>query len=133
MSTLRAGVASAVLVVVAAALPARGWAQAAKPAAPAPAARSDAALPDWGGLWESVFNRGAARPENPAPTPPYAARQRAYRDAQQRGDIQDTPAANCVPPGMPGVMTQPYPMEILFTPGKVTILTEDGKAGVRLK
>jgi hypothetical protein len=29
-----------------------------------------------------------------------------------------------VPNGMPSIMTQPYPIEILFTPGKVTILIE---------
>ena len=57
-------------------------------------------------------------------TPPYAARLAAYRDAQGRGDIQDTPAANCVPNGMPGIMTQPYPIEFLLTPGKVTIIIE---------
>ena len=42
----------------------------------------------------------------------------------QRGEIEDGPAANCVPNGMPAIMTQPYPLEILFTPGKVTILIE---------
>jgi hypothetical protein len=29
-----------------------------------------------------------------------------------------------VPPGLPGSMLQPYPMEFLFTPGRVTILIE---------
>jgi len=37
---------------------------------------------------------------------------------------QDTDAANCLPPGMPGVMTQPYPIQILVTPGEVTIIQE---------
>jgi hypothetical protein len=32
--------------------------------------------------------------------------------------------ANCLPPGMPGIMSQPYPMEFLMTPGKVTIVIE---------
>ena len=32
--------------------------------------------------------------------------------------------ANCLPPGMPGIMSQPYPMEFLLTPGKVTIVIE---------
>jgi hypothetical protein len=116
---------SAAIGLLVIALPSVGRTQAVKPKpAPPAAAQAEAKLPDWGGLWEGVFSRGAARPENPTPTPPYAARQQAYREAQQRGDIQDTPAANCVPPGMPGVMTQPYPLEILFTPGKVTILIE---------
>ena len=33
-------------------------------------------------------------------------------------------AANCLPPGMPGIMGQPYPMEFLMTPGQVTIVIE---------
>ena len=35
-----------------------------------------------------------------------------------------TTRANCLPPGMPGIMGQPYPMEFLLTPGKVTIVIE---------
>lgn len=82
-------------------------------------------LPDWGGIWEVTFGgRRGAPPEQPALTPPYAAKLEAYQAAQRRGDIQDTPAANCVPPGMPNMMTQPYPIEFLFTPGKVTIIAE---------
>jgi len=80
-------------------------------------------LPDWGGLWEATFAQGV-RNEQPSLTSEYEARLEAYRAAQQRGDIQDTPAANCVPNGMPGIMTQPYPIEILFSPDKVTILIE---------
>ena len=88
---------------------------------------SIAKLPDWGGIWEVTFGggaRGGPRPEGPALTPAYEAKLKEYQDAQKRGDIQDTPAANCVPNGMPAIMTQPYPMEILFTPGKVTIMIE---------
>ena len=86
---------------------------------------SIAKLPDWGGIWEVTFGgRRGAPPEAPSLTPPYAAKLKAYQDAQRRGEIQDTPAANCVPPGMPNMMTQPYPIEFLFTPGKVTIIAE---------
>lgn len=86
---------------------------------------SIAKLPDFGGLWEITFGggpRGAG--VEPKLTPAYAARLEAYQDAQRRGEIEDTPAANCVPNGMPAIMTQPYPLEMLFTPGKVTILIE---------
>jgi hypothetical protein len=86
---------------------------------------SIAKLPDWSGIWEVTFGGGPrGGGEQPALTPEYAKRLADYRAAQQRGDIQDTPAANCVPNGMPSIMTQPYPMEILFTPGKVTIVIE---------
>jgi len=37
---------------------------------------------------------------------------------------EDSQTANCLPPGMPGIMGQPYPMEFLLTPGKVTIVIE---------
>ena len=37
---------------------------------------------------------------------------------------EDNSTANCLPPGMPGIMGQPYPMEFLMTPGKVTIVIE---------
>jgi hypothetical protein len=53
-------------------------------------------------------------------TPEYEAKRRAY----QANPPQDTSASNCLPPGMPGIMTQPYPMEFLLTPGKVTIVIE---------
>jgi hypothetical protein len=86
---------------------------------------SIAKLPDFGGLWEITFGggpRGGGEP--PALTPEYAARLRQFEEAQARGEIEDGPAANCVPNGMPSIMTQPYPIEILLTPGKVTILIE---------
>ena len=37
---------------------------------------------------------------------------------------EDNSTANCLPPGMPGIMGQPYPMEFLLTPGKMTIVIE---------
>ena len=52
--------------------------------------------------------------------PEYDAKRRAY----QASAPEDSLTANCLPPGMPGIMTQPYPMEFLLTPGKVTIVIE---------
>jgi len=86
---------------------------------------SIAKLPDWAGLWEPTFGGGGGGPPSqPELTPAYAAKAADYRAKQQKGEIQDTPAANCVPNGMPSVMTQPYPLEFLFTPGKITIVIE---------
>ena len=34
---------------------------------------------------------------------------------------EDKETANCLPPGMPGIMGQPHLMEFLLTPGQVTI------------
>jgi hypothetical protein len=77
-------------------------------------------LPNFAGVWEVARNRNAARPEPIQLTPKYAAMLKAY----EANPPADSPAANCVPPGMPVIMGQPYPMEFLFTPGKVTILIE---------
>ena len=85
-----------------------------------------AKLPDFGGVWE--VTRGAApaagtrpaAPEQPSLTPKYAEKLAAYRAHPP----QDSAAANCVPPGMPGVMSQPYPLEFILSPGKVTIIAE---------
>jgi hypothetical protein len=63
---------------------------------------------------------GAGRGSGPALTPEYAAK----RAAALANPPEDGPAANCLPPGMPGIMGQPYPMEFLLTPGQVTILIE---------
>jgi hypothetical protein len=90
-----------------------------------------AKLPDWGGVWEPVR---LARPEAPPPPPPeppkltphYAAMYAAYQQKNRTtpGLNFVTPVANCVPPGVPGSMRQPYPIEFLFTPGRVTIAIE---------
>jgi hypothetical protein len=48
----------------------------------------------------------------------------ARRQALQARRVEDSQTANCLPPGMPGIMGQPYPMEFLLTPGKVTIVIE---------
>jgi hypothetical protein len=106
-----------------------------------------ARLPDFNGVWELSFGgppaaargsapaapgaapaaRGAAPPGRgrggfggPSLTPEYAAKKKAF-DANAP---EDSETANCLPPGMPGIMGQPYPMEFLLTPGQVTIVIE---------
>jgi hypothetical protein len=89
---------------------------------------SIAHLPDWSGVWELDWHGGnlakTAMPSLPKLTPEYASRLEKYRAAQQQGENQQTDTANCDPPGMPQIMTQPYPVEFLFTPGKVTVAIE---------
>ena len=63
---------------------------------------------------------GAGRGGGPSLTPEYAAK----RAALLANPPEDSQTANCLPPGMPGIMGQPYPMEFLLTPGQVTILIE---------
>jgi hypothetical protein len=98
-----------------------------KPVPKPPTAQDWAAiakLPDFTGVWEQVLGggvggRGAAA-AGPSPTPEYAAK----RDANRASGAEDKETANCLPPGMPGIMGQPYPMEFLLTPGLVTIVIE---------
>ena len=88
-------------------------------------------LPDFSGVWERGAGgggRGAARGAGPRGrgagpsfTPKYEALRAAAAKAPQP---EDNATANCLPPGMPGIMGQPYPMEFLLTPGKVTIVIE---------
>jgi len=88
---------------------------------------SIAKLPDWQGIWELDW-RGAglaaARPAPPKLTPAAQAKLDAYKKAQQSGKDLQPEQANCLPPGMPQMMTQPYPIEFLYSPGKVAIAAE---------
>jgi len=113
-----------------------------------------AKLPDFTGVWEAGFGgggRGAATAKGPGPagavpagregqapagraggrggpgragpslTPEYAAKAAAKPAGAA---LQESLTANCLPPGLPGIMGQPYPMEFLLTPGQVTIVIE---------
>ena len=89
-----------------------------------------AKLPDFTGVWEATFGRPAGRgargaaapraPSGPVLTSEYAAKKKAF----EANAPEDNQTANCLPPGMPGIMGQPYPMEFLLTPGQVTIVIE---------
>jgi hypothetical protein len=87
-----------------------------------------AKLPDFTGVWETALGggrgrgRGApARPAGPSLTPAYAAKAQTLA-AKPKPEENET--ANCLPPGLPAIMQQPYPIEILLTPGQVTIVSE---------
>jgi hypothetical protein len=99
----------------------------AKSGAPGNNWASIAKLPDWSGVWEldwSSFYAARSPQAIPKLTPEFAARLDKYHEQQKHGERQQTDTANCVPPGMPQIMTQPYPVEFLFTPGKVTVAIE---------
>lgn len=102
---------------------------------PAPTAGDWAALaklPDFTGVWEIQMGGPARAIINPAigvppmrPTPlSLTPEYQAKRQALMAHAEEDNQSANCLPPGMPGIMSQPYPMEFLFTPGQVTIVIE---------
>jgi len=86
-----------------------------------------AKLPDFTGVWEAVTvgrgggaGRAGGPPRGPQLTPAYAEKKRALEGRR----AEDAETANCLPPGMPGIMGQPYPYEFMLTPGKVTIVGE---------
>jgi len=103
---------------------------------PAPTAADWAALaklPDFTGVWEvqmggrpagDIINPAigvpSMRPTQLSLTPEYEAKRQALMAHAE----EDNQSANCLPPGMPGIMAQPYPMEFLLTPGQVTIVIE---------
>ena len=86
-------------------------------------------LPDWSGVWAPdwslLFGGGAGSPPpQPQLTPAAAEKLAAFRAKQAAQGVDQYAQAHCIPPGMPGIMRQPYPIEILFTPGRVTIFAE---------
>jgi hypothetical protein len=94
--------------------------------------------PDLTGVWGHAF----PRPDQPAtdprlnpPPPPepeltaaYAADYAKLRAAEKASDRAGAPLANasteCLPDGMPQMMFAIYPLEILQTPGQVTVIEE---------
>jgi hypothetical protein len=96
----------------------RGGGGGATPAGQATGARAGTPAP--GAARQGGAARAGGPPRGPQLTPEYAARK---RELDARG-AEDTDTANCLPPGMPGIMGQPYPYEFLLTPGKVTIIGE---------
>ena len=97
------------------------------------------ALPNWSGVWTPVegnmFDPTAGRsvggegsgPQSFREFPPYNAEWEAkYKkevDLAMSGQPRD-PTAACVPPGMPRLMTSPYPWEFVVLPDRVLILKE---------
>jgi len=55
---------------------------------------------------------------------PYEARRKAEREADERGEPLGNGSTACIPYGMPQMMSAIYPLEILQTPGQVTIIAE---------
>jgi hypothetical protein len=82
-----------------------------------------ATLPQITGIYESApadSKKDGQRDLLPVFTAKAAAEKAAF-DARK---IEDTEAANCLPPGMPRIMSWPYPVQVLTTPGEVTIVLE---------
>jgi len=73
--------------------------------------------PDWGALF-------GARGAQPQLTPAAKAKLDAYNAKYKESGPPLYAQAHCLPPGMPGIMSQPYPIDISYQPGRVTLYTE---------
>lgn len=86
------------------------------------------ALPDWRGIWLPMIGKNP-KPELPRLQGKYKTRYEEIRALINSGDPEaqlkvERRSSACEPPGMPGIMTQPYDIEFLFTPGRVTMIQE---------
>jgi hypothetical protein len=85
-------------------------------------------IPDITGSWERA--RDASIPAQPQPPlkPPYLkevqARAQAAREANAKGEPIAERVVMCLPDGMPGMMSGPFPMEVLQSKGQVTMIQE---------
>jgi hypothetical protein len=107
----------------------------AKPAAMMPAPAKDVPRateyqqvtqwPDWTGIWYPDWSKlFADRAKPPVLTPKAQAKLDAFNEKYKDTGPPLYLQAHCLPPGMPGMMQQPYPIEFLYSPNRVTIITE---------
>ncbi|WP_336978643.1 hypothetical protein [Altererythrobacter fulvus] len=86
-----------------------------------------ARLPAFEGVWQpdwaAVTKLRAAEGQAPMTANARAAVD-AFNAAKAQGENLQTEGANCMPVGMPGVMRYPYPIEFIYSPGKVNIVIE---------
>src|SRR5712691_5833076 len=85
-----------------------------------------AKLPDWSGVWNpNITDQFAQMRTNPPPWNPKAAARTARMFAEEKAGRPPPIFVNCLPEAMPSWMLVTHnAMEILFTPGRVTMLGE---------
>ncbi|HTK33994.1 MAG TPA: hypothetical protein VL358_01745 [Caulobacteraceae bacterium] len=83
-------------------------------------------LPDWSGVWNpDITDQNRQATANPPPWTPAVAKQIEHMTAEEKAGRPRLILMGCLPYGMPNLMTITHnAMEILFTPGRVTILGE---------
>jgi len=91
---------------------------------------SIAKLPDWSGTWAITVHdhefASVETRENDGGLVPFTPKYLALR-ANMRLQTEPENLAQCLPAGVPGVMLHRIAMEWLFTPGRVTMITENGE------
>jgi hypothetical protein len=101
---------------------------------PTPAEWADIAkLPDWSGVWTpDIPDQAAQIHTNPPPWTPAVAKQISEMTAEEDAGKPRGLFVDCLPEGMPSWMLVSHnAMEILFTPGRVTLLGESDGSRLR--
>jgi len=92
------------------------------------AAQTAGNVPDITGSWERARDASipaqAQPPLKPQYMKEYQAKLQAFREANQKGEPIADHVVMCLPDGMPGMMSGPFPMEILQSKGQVTVIQE---------
>jgi hypothetical protein len=83
-------------------------------------------LPDLRGLWFPAFGPGGAPAEQPLLKGQYKEFYESEMAKVAANPFYEISEGfnNCEPPGMPYMMTMPYSIEFLLTPGKITVIQE---------
>jgi hypothetical protein len=137
LNSFRGAIAGAAMLALAAPVLAQDGAQPDGTFTPATPRASEylqvVTLPDWTGIWYPDWAALFSERAGPAKlTPAAQAKYDQYlADTKEKGPDQML-QAQCIPPGMPGVLQQPYPIEILYSPGRVTIFTEAYEQALRI-
>jgi hypothetical protein len=92
------------------------------------AGQTAANVPDITGSWERARDASIPAASQPPLKPQYLkeyqAKLQAFREANQKGEPIADHVVMCLPDGMPGMMSGPFPMEVLQSKGQVTIIQE---------
>jgi hypothetical protein len=86
---------------------------------------SIARLPDWSGTW-ALTNKEHERATRETQLMKFTPKYAQQLEAERRGR-PDESLGKCLPAGMPGLMMHTIGYEWLFTPGRVTMITENGE------
>ena len=107
-----------------------------------------AKLPDFDGVWQNISGihidrfsgssdgdpagKASFKPAAPPYTPDYAARYAQVTAAHARGEPVNDPTATCLWPGVPRVIWNPYPLEIIISrAGKRVTMVHEYMSQVR--
>ena len=92
--------------------------------APAPAARGRGALPAPTRAAPTSDGSAGRAADAPKLRPEYMAKWEVIRKSRMSGSYEYDNTANCLPPGMPGMMAMAYGMEVMQSKDRITFFSE---------